>query len=163
MSIVIFILYNARSISHPSSIAINFLRVCLFNSEHLFIMAGLFGVINGKCFWMAALTWIYLAGEILIEYYFTTQYHRKFAKESFILINSCMLQVYRLHQLNRAAQLVTALSYTVKGAEMTTHNLAISSSLSTLLNVLHFLGVICIWSLSSFIMRLLPSASISEE
>lgn len=73
-----------------------------------------------------------------------------------------ILQVYRLHQLNRAAQLVTALSLTVRGAEMTAQNLAINGSLSTLLNVLQFLGVICIWSLSSFIMRFFPSATMAE-
>ncbi|KAF9625071.1 hypothetical protein IFM89_017874 [Coptis chinensis] len=61
--------------------------------------------------------------------------------------------VYRLHQLNRAAQLVTALSFTVRGAETTSHNLAINRSLGTLLNVLQFLGVICIWSLASFLTR----------
>ncbi|XP_039060565.1 uncharacterized protein LOC120204575 isoform X2 [Hibiscus syriacus] len=70
-----------------------------------------------------------------------------------------IFQVYRLHQLNRAAQLVTALSYTVRGAEMTTYNLAINSSLGTLLNVLQCLGVICIWSLSSFLMRFYHSTS----
>ncbi|PIN20257.1 hypothetical protein CDL12_07062 [Handroanthus impetiginosus] len=70
-----------------------------------------------------------------------------------------VFQVYRLHQLNRAAQLVTALSFTVRGAETTPHNLAINGSLSTLLNVLQFLGIICIWSLSSFIMRYFPSAT----
>ncbi|CAI9773789.1 unnamed protein product [Fraxinus pennsylvanica] len=74
-----------------------------------------------------------------------------------------IFQVYRLHQLNRAAQLVTALSFTVRGAEMTSHNLAINGSLSTLLNVLQFLGVICIWSLASFIMRYFPSATSPER
>ncbi|KAL6583781.1 hypothetical protein OROMI_003070 [Orobanche minor] len=68
-----------------------------------------------------------------------------------------------LHQLNRAAQLVTALSFTVRGAEMTPHNAAINGSLSTLLNVLQFLGVISIWSLSSFVMRYLPSATTTEQ
>lgn len=74
-----------------------------------------------------------------------------------------IFQVYRLHQLNRAAQLVTALSFTVRGAEMTPHNLAINSSLSTLLNVLQFLGVICIWSLSSFLMRFYASVAMPEK
>ncbi|KAK6153286.1 hypothetical protein DH2020_012925 [Rehmannia glutinosa] len=74
-----------------------------------------------------------------------------------------IFQVYRLHQLNRATQLVTALSFTVRGAEMTSHNLAINGSLNTLLNVLQLLGVICIWSLSSFVMRYFLSASTSEQ
>ncbi|KAK6920672.1 hypothetical protein RJ641_014350 [Dillenia turbinata] len=73
------------------------------------------------------------------------------------------LVVYRLHQLNRAAQLVTALSFTVRGAEMTSHNLAINSSLGTLLNVLQLLGVICIWSLSSFLMRFFPPPAAYEH
>lgn len=68
-----------------------------------------------------------------------------------------VLQVYRLHQLNRAAQLVTALSYSVRGAEATPQTLAINNSLGTLLNVLQFLGVICIWSLATFLMRVFPS------
>ncbi|KAJ7945845.1 Transmembrane protein [Quillaja saponaria] len=74
-----------------------------------------------------------------------------------------IFQVYRLHQLNRAAQLVTALSFTVRGAEMTAQNIAINSSLGTLLNVLQFLGIICIWSLSSFLMRFVPSAATTME
>ncbi|KAI3860147.1 hypothetical protein MKX03_037106 [Papaver bracteatum] len=70
-----------------------------------------------------------------------------------------IFQVYRLHQLNRAAQLVTALSFTVRGAEATSHNLAINSSLAMLLNVLQFLGIICIWSFASFLMRFFPSST----
>ncbi|XP_019432285.1 PREDICTED: uncharacterized protein LOC109339326 [Lupinus angustifolius] len=98
----------------------------------------------------------YLVG-ILVQFAFE-QYarHRKSPSWSAIPL---IFQVYRLHQLNRAAQLVTALSFTVRGAEMTQHNMAINSSLGTLLNVLQFLGVICIWSLSSFLMRFIPSAS----
>ncbi|KAL1203954.1 hypothetical protein V5N11_011798 [Cardamine amara subsp. amara] len=65
-----------------------------------------------------------------------------------------IFQVYRLHQLNRAAQLVTALSFTIKGAESTVNNLAIKQSLGTLLNVIQVLGVISIWSISSFLMWL---------
>lgn len=72
-------------------------------------------------------------------------------------------QVYRLHQLNRAAQLVTALSFSVRGAETTSQTMAINSSLGTLLNVLHFLGVICIWCLSSFLMRFFPSTVVPES
>ncbi|CAL1405256.1 unnamed protein product [Linum trigynum] len=96
----------------------------------------------------------YLVG-IVVQFAFE-QYARSRNSPSWSVI-PIIFQVYRLHQLNRAAQLVTALSYTVKGAEMTTHNLEISSSLGTLLNVLQFLGVICIWSLSSFLMRFFPS------
>lgn len=96
----------------------------------------------------------YLVG-IIVQFAFE-QYARYRKSPSWSVI-PVIFQVYRLHQLNRAAQLVTALSFTVRGAEMTSHNLAINSSLSTLLNVLQVLGVICIWSLSSFLMRFFPS------
>ncbi|EEF51970.1 uncharacterized protein LOC8288975 [Ricinus communis] len=98
----------------------------------------------------------YLVG-IVVQFAF--EQYAKYRKSPAWPIIPIIFQVYRLHQLNRAAQLVTALSFTVKGAEMTSHNLEISSSLGTLLNVLQFLGVICIWSLSSFLMKFFPSAA----
>ncbi|XP_017973577.1 PREDICTED: uncharacterized protein LOC18603966 [Theobroma cacao] len=98
----------------------------------------------------------YLVG-IVVQFAFE-QYARYLKSPSWPVI-PIIFQVYRLHQLNRAAQLVTALSFTVRGAEMTTHNLAINNSLGTLLNVLQCLGVICIWSLSSFLMRFYPSTT----
>ncbi|WVZ20723.1 hypothetical protein V8G54_008045 [Vigna mungo] len=80
----------------------------------------------------------YLVG-IVVQFAFE-QYarYRKSPSRSAIPL---IFQVYRLHQLNRAAQLVTALSFTVRGAEMTSHNMAINNSLGTLLNVLQFLGL----------------------
>ncbi|XP_062170776.1 uncharacterized protein LOC133876503 [Alnus glutinosa] len=102
----------------------------------------------------------YLVG-IIVQFAFE-QYARYKKSPSWSVI-PIIFQVYRLHQLNRAAQLVTALSFTVRGAEMTSHNLAINSSLSTLLNVLQFLGVICIWSLSSFLMRFFPSTAMTVQ
>ncbi|XP_073126726.1 uncharacterized protein [Henckelia pumila] len=96
----------------------------------------------------------YLVG-IIVQFAFE-QYAKYVNSPSWPAI-PIIFQVYRLHQLNRAAQLVTALSFTVRGAEMTSHNVAINGSLSTLLNVLQFLGIICIWSLSSFIIRYFPS------
>ncbi|XP_044486142.1 uncharacterized protein LOC123211459 [Mangifera indica] len=93
----------------------------------------------------------YLVG-IVVQFAFE-QYARYQKSPSWPVI-PIIFQVYRLHQLNRAAQLVTALSFTVRGAEMTAHNLAINKSLGALLNVLQLLGVVCIWSLSSFLMRI---------
>ncbi|KAK9684760.1 hypothetical protein RND81_10G230200 [Saponaria officinalis] len=101
----------------------------------------------------------YLVG-IVVQFAFE-QYARYTKSPSWPVI-PVVFQVYRLHQLNRAAQLVTALSFTVRGAEMTAHNLAINKSLGTLLNVLQILGLICIWSLSSFLMRFFPSPAFAE-
>ncbi|KAL4559727.1 hypothetical protein LXL04_031872 [Taraxacum kok-saghyz] len=102
----------------------------------------------------------YLVG-IVVQFAFE-QYARYIKSPSWPLI-PVIFQVYRLHQLNRAAQLVTALTLTVIRAESTPHNLAINGSLGMLLNVLQSLGVICIWSLSSFLMRFLPSTTITEQ
>lgn len=102
----------------------------------------------------------YLVG-IIVQFAFE-QYARYVNSPSWPAI-PIIFQVYRLHQLNRAAQLVTALSFTVRGAEMTSHNVAINSSLSTLLNVLQFLGIICIWSLSSFVIRFFPSPTTPDR
>ncbi|XP_051133155.1 uncharacterized protein LOC127252855 isoform X2 [Andrographis paniculata] len=97
----------------------------------------------------------YLVG-IVVQFAFE-QFARRIRSPSLAAI-PIIFQVYRLHQLNRAAQLVTALSFTIRGAEMTSHNMAINGSLTTLLNVLQFLGIVCVWSLSSFIMRYFSSA-----
>ncbi|XP_031374677.1 uncharacterized protein LOC116189244 isoform X2 [Punica granatum] len=98
----------------------------------------------------------YLVG-IVVQFAF--EQCARYKKSPSLAVIPIVFQVYRLHQLNRAAQLVTALSFTIRGAEMTSHNLAINSSLGTLLNVLQFLGLICIWSLSSFLMRFFPSTT----
>lgn len=97
----------------------------------------------------------YLVG-IVVQ--FTFEQYATYVKSPSWPVIPIIFQVYRLHQLNRAAQLVTALSFTVRGAEMTSHNLAINNSLGTLLNVLQLLGVLCIWSLSSFLVRFFPSS-----
>lgn len=64
-----------------------------------------------------------------------------------------------MQQLNRAAQLVSSLSHAAKGAELAPHTLAINGALGAVSNVLEFLLVISIWSISSFIVRFLPSTS----
>ncbi|CAO2819052.1 unnamed protein product [Amaranthus hypochondriacus] len=101
----------------------------------------------------------YLVG-IVVQFAF--EQYAKYTKSPSWPVIPVIFKVYRLHQLNRAAQLVTALSFTVRGAEMTPHNLAINKSLGTLLSVLQILGLICIWSLSSFLMRFFP-ISVSEQ
>ncbi|KAK1302165.1 hypothetical protein QJS10_CPB12g00100 [Acorus calamus] len=92
----------------------------------------------------------YLVG-LVVQFAF--EQYSKYQKSPAWPVIPVIFQVYRLHQLNRAAQLVTALSYSVRGVEMTPQTLAINNSLGTLLNVLQLLGVICIWSLASFLMR----------
>ncbi|KAJ3670723.1 hypothetical protein LUZ60_008149 [Juncus effusus] len=102
----------------------------------------------------------YLVG-LVVQFAFE-QYARKMKSPSWLVV-PVIFQVYRLHQLNRAAQLVTALTFSVRSAELTSQTLAITNSLGALLIILQILGVICIWSLSSFLMRFLPSSPNSSE
>ncbi|XP_078439166.1 uncharacterized protein LOC144709475 isoform X2 [Wolffia australiana] len=101
----------------------------------------------------------YLVG-IVVQFAF--EQYARYKRSTSCAIIPVVFQVYRLHQLNRATQLVTALSYSVRGVETTAQTVAINNSLGTLLNVLQLLGVICIWSLSSFLMRFLPSSTSLE-
>ncbi|KAL3680719.1 hypothetical protein R1sor_023675 [Riccia sorocarpa] len=66
-------------------------------------------------------------------------------------------QMYRLHQLHRAAQLISGLMFSLKGVEATVETLAISGSLQTLLFVLKILGVVCLGSLGAFLTHQLPA------
>jgi len=66
-------------------------------------------------------------------------------------------QVYRLHQLNRAAQLVAGLLFSLKGVEATPETMAINGSLQSLLSVVQLLGILCLWSLGSYLMHHFPS------
>ncbi|CAL4954910.1 unnamed protein product [Urochloa decumbens] len=101
----------------------------------------------------------YLVG-LVVQFAFE-QYARYRKSPSWPVI-PIIFKVYRLHQLNRAAQLVTALTFSVRGTETTNQTLAIMNSLGALLTVLQILGVICVWSLSSFLMRFLPSSDIPD-
>lgn len=101
----------------------------------------------------------YLVG-LVVQFAFE-QYARHRKSPSWPVI-PIIFKVYRLHQLNRAAQLVTALTFSVRATEATNQTLAIMNSLGALLTVLQILGVICVWSLSSFLMRFLPSSDIPD-
>ncbi|KAG8055716.1 hypothetical protein GUJ93_ZPchr0001g32247 [Zizania palustris] len=82
----------------------------------------------------------YLVG-LVVQFAFE-QYARHRKSPSWPVI-PIIFKVYRLHQLNRAAQLVTALTFSVRGTEATNQTLAIMNSLGALLTVLQILGVIC--------------------
>ncbi|KAL5222522.1 hypothetical protein ABZP36_027235 [Zizania latifolia] len=101
----------------------------------------------------------YLVG-LVVQFAF--EQHARHQKSPSWPVIPIIFKVYRLHQLNRAAQLVTALTFSVRGTEATNQTLAIMNSLGALLTVLQILGVICVWSLSSFLMRFLPSSDIPD-
>ncbi|CAA6661225.1 unnamed protein product [Spirodela intermedia] len=91
----------------------------------------------------------YLVG-LVVQFAF--EQYARYRRSTASAIIPVVFQVYRLHQLNRATQLVTALSFSVRGVETTAQTVAINNSL-----------VICIWSLSSFLMRFLPASTTVPE
>ncbi|MCO5569155.1 hypothetical protein L7F22_022864 [Adiantum nelumboides] len=70
-----------------------------------------------------------------------------------------IFQVYRLHQLNRATQLVAGLLYSLRGAEATAETLAVNGSLQTLVTVLQLLGMLCLWALTAYLTHVFSSES----
>ncbi|MCO5592797.1 hypothetical protein L7F22_046800 [Adiantum nelumboides] len=70
-----------------------------------------------------------------------------------------IFQVYRLHQLNRATQLVAGLLYSLRGAEATAETLAVNGSLQTLVMVLQLLGMLCLWALTAYLTHVFSSES----
>ncbi|XP_042386481.1 uncharacterized protein LOC121978170 [Zingiber officinale] len=91
---------------------------------------------------------------VVVQFSFEQYASRK--KSPALPVIPIIFHIYRLHQLNRAAQLVSALSLSVRGTEITSQTTTISNSLGVLFTVLQILGIISIWSLSSFLMRFLP-------
>ncbi|XP_057856057.1 uncharacterized protein LOC131065544 isoform X1 [Cryptomeria japonica] len=96
----------------------------------------------------------YLVG-LLIQFAFERYVAHK--RTSTWPIVPIIFEVYRLHQLNRAAQLVTSLIFSIKGSEVAAQTMAVNRSLQTLLDVIQVLGIFCIWSLADFLMKLFPS------
>lgn len=93
----------------------------------------------------------YLAGLVI---QFTFERYAANKRTSTWPIVPIIFEVYRLHQLNRAAQLVTSLIFSIEGSDAT---LAMNRSLHTILDVTQVLGIFCIWSLADFLMKLFPS------
>ncbi|GLJ30795.1 hypothetical protein SUGI_0610970 [Cryptomeria japonica] len=89
----------------------------------------------------------YLVG-LIVQFAFEQYVQRR--KSCVWTIVPIVFQVYRLHQLNRASQLVGGLMFTLRGVESSPQTMAINGSLTTLLNVLQVLGIICLWSMTTF-------------
>lgn len=95
----------------------------------------------------------------------------QFALESFVdkRESSCwpvvpiIFEVYRLYQLTKAAQFVEKLMFVVQGAPNTPQVVARSSALVAMLATFQAVGVVCLWSLLTFLLRLFPSRPVSQK
>lgn len=104
----------------------------------------------------AAALFPYIAG-LAVQYGFEQVVQER--KSSVWPLIPIVFQVYRLHQLNRATQLVAGLLYSLRGAEATAETLAVNGSLRTLVIVLQLLGILCLWSLTAYLTHVFSSES----
>ncbi|XP_074585234.1 uncharacterized protein LOC141841015 [Curcuma longa] len=73
-----------------------------------------------------------------------------------------IFEVYRLYQLNKGAHFVERLLFLMKDSS-TNSAMERSSALISMLAVFQILGVVCLWSLVTFLLRLYPSRPVAEN
>ncbi len=72
-------------------------------------------------------------------------------------------QVYRLYQLTKAAYFIERCVFTLKGLPTSPELLERSGALFGMIVTFQVLGVVCIWSLITFLLRLFPSRPVVEN
>ncbi|KAG6476024.1 uncharacterized protein LOC122025512 [Zingiber officinale] len=73
-----------------------------------------------------------------------------------------IFEVYRLYQLSKAANFMERLMFLMRDAS-TNSAMERSSALISMLAVFQVLGVVCLWSLVTFLLRLFPSRPVAEN
>nr|XP_010909349.1 uncharacterized protein LOC105035478 isoform X2 [Elaeis guineensis] len=74
-----------------------------------------------------------------------------------------IFEVYRLFQLNKGAHFIEKLMFSMRGSSMTPALMERGATLVSMLVVLQVLGVVCLWSLTTFLLRLFPSRPVAEN
>nr|CAD1819510.1 unnamed protein product [Ananas comosus var. bracteatus] len=74
-----------------------------------------------------------------------------------------IFEVYRVYQLNKGAHFVERLMFSMRGSSITPALMERSSAFVSMLAVLQILGVVCLWSLMTFLIRLFPSRPVAEN
>lgn len=74
-----------------------------------------------------------------------------------------IFEVYRLYQLTNAAHFVERMMMSMRGTAISPRTLERSGALVGLLASFQVLGVVCLWSLMSFLLRLFPSRPVAEK
>lgn len=72
-------------------------------------------------------------------------------------------QVYRLYQLTKASHFIERLMFTMKDLPATAELLERSGALFAMIVTFQVLGVFCLWSLMTFLLRLFPSRPVAEK
>uniref|UniRef100_A0A5B7C0U5 Uncharacterized protein n=1 Tax=Davidia involucrata TaxID=16924 RepID=A0A5B7C0U5_DAVIN len=74
-----------------------------------------------------------------------------------------IFEVYRLYQLSKAAHFMERLMFAMKGVPASPEVLEKSGALVAMIVTFQILGVICLWSLMTFLLRLFPSRPVAEK
>ncbi|XP_020205804.1 uncharacterized protein LOC109790964 isoform X2 [Cajanus cajan] len=74
-----------------------------------------------------------------------------------------IFEVYRLYQLTKAAHFAEKLIFSMKGLPATPELLERSGALFAMLITFQVLGVVCLWSLMTFLLRLFPSRPVADH
>ncbi|PNX77529.1 hypothetical protein L195_g033497 [Trifolium pratense] len=74
-----------------------------------------------------------------------------------------IFEVYRLYQLTRAANFAQRLMYSMKGMPASPEVLERSGTLFGMMVIFQLLGIVCLWSLMTFLLRLFPSRPVAEN
>ncbi|CAI0465470.1 unnamed protein product [Linum tenue] len=74
-----------------------------------------------------------------------------------------IFEVYRLFQLTKAAQFIQKLLFTMQGIPESPELIERVKALISVGVAFQFLGVVCLWSLITFLMRLFPSRPVAEN
>ncbi|GAU14338.1 hypothetical protein TSUD_308980 [Trifolium subterraneum] len=74
-----------------------------------------------------------------------------------------IFEVYRLYQLTRAANFAQKLMYSMKGMPASPEVLERSGTLFGMMVIFQLLGIVCLWSLMTFLLRLFPSRPVAEN
>ncbi|KAK7351679.1 hypothetical protein VNO77_11293 [Canavalia gladiata] len=74
-----------------------------------------------------------------------------------------IFEVYRLYQLTKAAHFVEKLMFSMKGLPATPALIERSGALFAMMVTFQALGVVCLWSLMTFLLRLFPSRPVADN
>ncbi|CAK9178581.1 unnamed protein product [Ilex paraguariensis] len=74
-----------------------------------------------------------------------------------------IFEVYKLYQLSKTTHFIEQLKFAIKGATLSPEVLERNGALVAMIMTFEVLGVICLWSLLTFLPRLFPSRPVAEK
>ncbi|XAR64094.1 hypothetical protein NMG60_11024302 [Bertholletia excelsa] len=74
-----------------------------------------------------------------------------------------IFEIYRLYQLSKAANFMERLMFAMKDVPVSPQMMERSGALVAMLVTFQVIGVICLWSLMTFLLRLFPSRPVAEK